>query len=101
MADYISRNNPTRDFTVEGPDDNGKYWIGVREYCSCGHPCCSRPETEIRRHTSAPEFDEPDEAADWIENVGDRWEDDYDQYLEENRHAIVQSERYEMFMRER
>jgi hypothetical protein len=97
---YIAPTNPVNDFIIAGPNAEGQYWIEVNEYCTCGHPCCSKPVTGTKVHTSAPRFDDYDEANDWIEAVGERWEEDYDNYLEENRHAIVQSERYEIWRNE-
>lgn len=53
-----------------------------------------------RRHTSAPLFDEPGDAAEWIEGTAERFEEDYDEYLEENRFEIARMERYEQFRNE-
>lgn len=53
-----------------------------------------------RRHTSAPLFDEPEDAAEYIDGMAEAFEEDYDDYLEENRHEIAQMERYEAFRNE-
>lgn len=48
-----------------------------------------------RRHTSAPFFDEPEEAAEYIEGQAEAFEEDYDDYLDENRFEISRMEQYE------
>src|SRR5262245_54691092 len=94
--------NPTEHMRViENPDhERGGYIIGVVEYCSCGKPCCSKPVTDIRPHTNGKVFDEADDADDYLDNLREKAEQDYDDYLEENHDAIVQMERYEMWKRE-
>lgn len=101
MATYAGPyRNPTEEWTVEHDEERGDYYIGIVEYCRCGSPCCSRPVTGTRPHTNGLRFEEFDMASDYIEQMHERYEEDYDQYLEENRHAIVQSERYEMWRNE-
>jgi hypothetical protein len=99
----------TEDGMDVGPDRDYVY-IAVPEFCPCTRPCCSKPRIGWTVHTSAPKFyiDEFDndigeaEAAgyDWIENVQEKLEADADEYYEENRHAIVQMERYEQWRNE-
>lgn len=52
------------------------------------------------KHTSAPTFDDEDEAHDWMDAVEEKYEEDYDRYLEENRYEIAQMERYEQWRNE-
>jgi hypothetical protein len=80
--------------------DLERYCIAVEVVCDCPHSCCSRPVLGHRFHDSAPFFDESEDASDWIEAQAEFFEQDYDDYLEENRHSIVQMERYEAFMNE-
>jgi hypothetical protein len=80
--------------------DLDKFCIAVKDFCACGEPCCSKPLLGYRFHTSAKFFDEFEDADAYVEAQADFFEADYDQYLEENRHAIVQMELYEMHMRE-
>lgn len=93
-------NRMTEGWVVEGPNEEGQYWIGVQERCACGHECCSKPVIGVRPHTGGQLFDDCDEAYEYIDEMTDRWEQQYDQYLEENHYAIVQTERYEMWQRE-
>ncbi len=92
--------NPTTDWRVTLNDETGKYFIEVPERCECGSECCSKPILSWRPHTKGLQFDEQDEADDWIESVSEKSEADYDQYLEENHHEIAQMERYEMWRNE-
>lgn len=99
----------------EGGPDHGKdyAYIAVPEYCECGERCCSRPRIGWRAHTTGTRWvvgdgekeyetyaDAEEAAGDWIEGVQDRLNDQEEDYIEENRHAIVQMERYEMWRNE-
>lgn len=53
------------------------------------------------RHTSAPRFEDDGEAAEYISDMRDVAEQDYDDYLEENHDDIVRQERYEDWRNER
>lgn len=93
--------NPADGFRCsEVPDANGKWFVEVPIHCECGSECCNRKITGYRPHTNGIRFDEPDEVDEWIDNVAEKFERDYDNYLEENRHAIVQMERYEQWRNE-
>lgn len=91
--------NPTEGFTVE-PTEDGKYRIVVDVICECGSDCCSRPKTGTRQHTSAPLFDEYEDAIQWLEDLREYFEEDYDQYLDENHLEIARMEAYEDFRNE-
>lgn len=92
--------NPVDEFSV-GPNPDGEgFIILVNEYCDCGHECCSRPKTGTRPHTSGQVFEDEDAANDWLCDFEEKIEDDYDQYLEENRHSIARMEMYELWRRE-
>lgn len=62
-------------------DENGHVW--KTEYWS--------------PHTSGHLFDESDDVHEYLDNLEETFEQDYDDYLEENRYEIVQMERYEMW----
>lgn len=51
-------------------------------------------------HTSTMTWVDQEDCYEWIEAMEQRYEDDYDQYLEENHDSIVQMERYEMWRNE-
>jgi hypothetical protein len=51
-------------------------------------------------HTSGNEWAEQEDAEEFIEATEAKYEEDYDEYLEENRYEIAQMERYEMWRRE-
>jgi hypothetical protein len=98
VSDSIDERDP--DAGEVADDDRVKFCIAVPVRCECPHACCSRPVIGHRFHTSAPFFDETEDAEDWIEAQSERLEGQYDNYLEENRHDIVQMERYEMWRAE-
>jgi hypothetical protein len=54
----------------------------------------------MRPHDSAPTFEDQGDALDWIESVEERFAEQEERYLEENHHAIVQQERYELWRNE-
>lgn len=87
--------NPTTDWIVKPVD--GKFGIFVR--ATEREEDGSMPAD--RRHTSAPLFDDSEEAAEYIDGKAEFFEEDYSEYLEENRYEINQMERYEAFMAER
>lgn len=100
MATFVSGKNPANDYTVIAAPDGVGYVIGVNRYCECGAACCSHPIVEVTPHTNGRIFEDEDEAYDWIEAVKERFEEQYDEYLQENHDAIVQQERYEAFLAE-
>lgn len=107
MASYYGTvGNVTEGWQVrEVPEDewvNGEplYAVFVPRYCDCGEACCSKPIVDYSRHTSGLLFTEEDQANEWVEGVQERHEENYDAYVEENRHAIVQMERYELWRQE-
>lgn len=53
-----------------------------------------------RPHTNNTVFEDEDQAVEWIEGLEEFFEQDYEDYLEENHHSIVQMERYEMWRNE-
>jgi len=57
----------------------------------------ARPDNKIEK---AGQFEEADEAEEWIEGVREFFEDDYSDYLEENRYEIARMEQYENFRNE-
>jgi len=99
--------NPAEHFVVvqnEADDaeegDEPTYIIGVKDYCQCGSPCCSKPLLGVHPHTGGMVFADQDDAYDWIESLRERFEEDYDSYLQENSYEIRQMEMYEMFKNE-
>ena len=59
-----------------------------------------RRERMWRPHTNGLTFGEAEDVEEWIANLSEFFEQDYDDYLEENRYEIVQMERYEMWKNE-
>lgn len=53
-----------------------------------------------RPHTAGQVFKDAEEADEYLYNLEESFEEDYDQYLDENRHEIVQMERYEQWRNE-
>lgn len=51
-------------------------------------------------HTGGYTFDTAEEANEFVDQVQEDFEEDYENYLEENHDAIVQMERYEMWRNE-
>lgn len=100
MATFVDGMNPTDHMTViQNPDGEG-YVIGVRRYCECGSPCCDHREVEVTPHTGGRVFAESDDAYEYIECLRESWDQQYEDYLDENRYEIAQMERYEMWRRE-
>lgn len=85
--------NPTEGFFVKEVGDHFEVWI--REDRDADGSC--PPD---RKHTKTPKFDEAGDAHEWIEALSESFEEDYDDYLEENRFEIAQMERYEAFRNE-
>lgn len=78
-----------------------KYYIAVEQRCDCNSPCCSKPITGTHPHTNGLLFDELEDAAQWLEDLNEFFEEDYSNYLEENSADIARMEQYEDFMNER
>lgn len=83
-------------------------YVAIAEPVNCDCPCPSCHavlRTRHRLHTShatgkwegCQDWTDADEL---IENIRERFEEDYEDYLDENRHSIAQMERYEMFLNE-
>ena len=79
-----------------------QYYVSVprKVACRCDCPSCSGWKTEHSPHTNGMKFDDASDAYDWIEQVAENYEDQYDQYLEENSHQIAQMERREAWLME-
>lgn len=85
--------NPTEGFFVKLVDDHYEVWVRAdrQEDGSC------EPD---HKHTGAPDFDEAEDAAEWIEGTAEFFEQDYDDYLDENSYEIARMEAYEDFRNE-
>ena len=96
--------NPTEHFVVIQNEAEGAeectYIIGVKDYCQCGSSCCSKPLLGVHPHTSGKVFADEDDAYEWIESLRERFEEDYDDYLQENSYEIRRMELYEQFKNE-
>lgn len=86
--------NPTTGFYVKLVGERFEIWVRADRAKDGSAPA-------DRKHTSAPTFDEPSDADEYIADLAQFYEDDYDDYLEENHDSIVQMERYEAFLNER
>lgn len=78
--------NPVEGMQVRENHETGKFVIWITD--------------ADRQHNSAPEFEEEGDAYEWLESLAQDFEDDYDQYLEENRDDIRRQEEYEQFKNE-
>jgi hypothetical protein len=89
--------NPTEGFYVNVCPD-GKYRVWIREdRASDG----SAPPDRLHNGKWNKEgFEEASDAEETIEAMRESFEEDYDDYLEENRYEIAQMERYEAFRNE-
>lgn len=93
--------NPTKGMRCsETTNANGKWFVEVEERCECGSECCDKRILGYRPHTNGQEFEESEDVVEWIDNLEQFYEDDYDQYREENSHEIRQMELYEQFKNE-
>lgn len=99
MTTFADSKNPADDYMVKKNQD-GTFYIAVKTYCDCGSPCCSRPLIGDRPHTSGLIFEEEDEAYDTLESLRERWEEQYEDYLEENHDSIRRMEEYESYRNE-
>lgn len=84
------------------------YYVAVEEPVNCDCPC-SHCKTVLRKrlrlHSSHARgqwsgCEDVTDADELIESIEQRFEDDYDDYLDENRHSIAQMERYEAWRNE-
>lgn len=86
--------NPTEGFYVKTVGDKFEVWLHFnREADGSAQP--------DRKHTSAPSFDEAEDAGQYIEDLHSFFEDDYSDYLEENHSELAAQDRYEAFLNER
>lgn len=87
---------------TEDGDGNVLYYVRVpnRVRCQCNCSSCSGWKMEYRPHTNGIRFEDESDAHDWIEQVAEQYEAQYDQYLEENSYQIAQMERYEAWRQE-
>lgn len=92
--------NPTTEWRVSTEQPNGKYIIEVKFEEEIEHDGVTGIFVGWRPHTSAWEFDWHEDAVEHLEVLEQAYEEDYDEYLEENRHEIAQMERYEMWRNE-
>lgn len=111
---HTSASNPTSDWAViPHPTEADRFTIGVevsekellRAIRECPDDAAAILEEHARMggfrlHTSAATFDDEDEASEWLEAMEERWEEQYDDYLEENSHEIARMERYEAWRNE-
>lgn len=74
--------NPADHWFVKEVDDHFEIWV-------------LKDDGTDRPHSSAGHFEDYEDAAEYIESVRERFEEDYDQYLEENGAEIARMEAYE------
>ena len=85
--------NPTEGFFVKSVGEKWEIWIRFdRE----SDGSCKAD----RRHKTAPRFEDQGDALDWIDDLRQSVEEDYDQYLDEHHDEIAAMERYEAFRNE-
>lgn len=92
--------NPAEGWFIKCIGD--KYYVMVREDRKAdGSAAPDRLHTMHGRGKKPKNgFPEHEDAQEWIEHTAERFDEDYESYLEENHHAIVQMERYEAFRNE-
>lgn len=80
----------TEDWVTMYDEESGLYFVAVvTSYHRNNVP------KEWRPHTNGIKFEEPDMCDAWINAMEERWTQQEEDYLEENRHAIMQMERYD------
>jgi hypothetical protein len=85
--------NPTEGWYIKKVGDKFEVWVrSDREKDGSAEP--------DRKHTSAPTFDEAEDASEYITDKAEFYEEDYSDYLEENHDAIAAMERFEAFRNE-
>lgn len=103
--------NPANTFTVVPNPDGEGYTVAIKVSDSETLRCLLNGEIDAaeaslrqsrgwRPHTSAPVFEEAEDADEWIDGVEQSFDEDYEDYLEENRFEIAQMERYEQWRNE-
>jgi len=94
--------NPVNNMRVSlEPNTDGKWFIECFRQESKTDTAGRVWKTEYwEPHTSGMTFDEPEDGHEYLDNLEETFEQDYDDYLDENRHAIVQMELYEMWRNE-
>ena len=92
----------TEGWSVRSTDDEEAWIVTVprRTRCECDCPSCSGWKTETVAHTNGKRFDDESDAWEWIEQMSDAYEEQYDRYLEENSFEIARMERYEAWRNE-
>lgn len=85
--------NPCTNMYVKEVGDHFEVWVRSDRDSDGSAP----PD---HKHSSAPNFDEAGDADEYITDLHDGFEEDYDNYLEENRYEINLMERYEAFKNE-
>lgn len=101
MSNRSYANSPhgvTAEWKIEFNEEAQKFYVSVPDDCNCGCPKCKG--IVYRPHTDGTQFEEYDEAHEWIEGVQIVLDDDYEDYYNENSYSIAQMERYEMFRNE-
>jgi hypothetical protein len=97
--------NPTEGFVARENDEGlGFVWITERVPCDCGCPRCTAYDEVERLHSMHGKDPKnpikgfeggAEEAAEWIEQTAQGFEEDYDNYREENHYEIARMEQYE------
>ena len=85
--------NPTEGFYVKQVGEHYEIWVRADRDSDGSAP----PD---HKHSSAPNFDEWEDASDYIRDLREHFEEDYDQYLDEHHDEIAAMERYENFCNE-
>lgn len=87
--------NPADNYFVKEVGDHFEVWVRSDRRANG-----SAPADRKARFRGRNRFDEHEDAADYIASIGEFFENDYSDYLEENRYELAQMERYEAFRNE-
>ena len=96
--------NPADSFNAieitDGPNA-GKFYIAIAENTGNGDGSIElRPHTMHGDNLDQSLFDDWDSADEWIEGTAQRFEEDYEQYLEENHDELARMDEYEQWRNE-
>jgi len=86
--------NPTSNWSIRSGDNCWQIWVRSDR----ARDGSAEPD---HKHTSAPDFETYEDAEEWINGCSEAIEQDYDDYLDENRYEISRMEQYEQWRNEK
>ena len=91
--------NPAENLGVFLDPNDGLYYRGRKVPCECGCPNCTATLL-VKANPNDEGSEDAGDVAEAIDDEAEFFEQDYDQYLDENHHAIARMEAYEMWRNE-